>query len=583
VDYLKGRTPSGFQIRFNGYKGVVAVDERMRGGNMKLRLRPSMRKFDCDHYYVEVCKTTSLMPGFLNRQIITLLSTLGVPDRVFLNKQDLILKDLDKLLYDSRVRQIWSNRTSCCLIALCVLQTAISHLKHSCNPSPNSVLGGAVKMMSSGFDMSEPYLQGILQAHRLAQLQDVRDRSRIFLKNGACLMGVIDESRTLTYNQVFLKVTDPGHPERAPRVVEGLVAIAKNPCFHPGDVRSLEAVDVPALRHLVDCLVFPTFGPRPRTDECSGSDLDGDLYFVTWDEELIPPKSKRNQTPMDYQGITPKPIVHPRPIRTPDLHEFFINYIKNDQLGPIANAHVVWADYSPEKAFNEKCLKLAELHSVAVDYPKTGVPANMAGDLRPPFYPNFMHKRDRVQYESQSILGKLYAQYERNFGPELRTNESYYNPSTDFDPALVIGGCERYIREAVALRDRYNHELRAIMTKYDITNEFQALTGDVLRVSRKLRRSRLSDLRLQIRREVRELLKSYRVAFDRDATLDFGTSSRLQRASAWYCVTYSPKLRPELTKLPGRRRRDPKPLLSFPWILHDWLCELKNINSVSRF
>lgn len=36
---------------------------------------------------------------------------------------------------------------------------------------------------------------------------------------------------------------------------------------------------------------------RPHPTECSGGDLDGDLYFVCWDEKLIPPKM---DTPMDY-------------------------------------------------------------------------------------------------------------------------------------------------------------------------------------------------------------------------------------------------------------------------------------------
>lgn len=40
---------------------------------------------------------------------------------------------------------------------------------------------------------------------------------------------------------------------------------------------------------------------RPHTNECSGSDLDGDVYFVCWDHELIPPLQFR---PMDY---TPEP------------------------------------------------------------------------------------------------------------------------------------------------------------------------------------------------------------------------------------------------------------------------------------
>ena len=85
---------------------MVAVDEGMRGGHVKLRLRPSMKKFDCQHYYLEVCRTTSFIPCYLNRQIITLLSTLGVPDGIFLNKQDLMVEELDKLLDDRDVRQI---------------------------------------------------------------------------------------------------------------------------------------------------------------------------------------------------------------------------------------------------------------------------------------------------------------------------------------------------------------------------------------------------------------------------------------------------------------------------------------------
>ena len=82
-------------------------------------------------------------------------------------------------------------------------------------------------------------------------------------------------------------------------IIVGTVVVAKNPCLHPGDVRVLEAVDVPELHHLVDCLVFPKKGERPHANEASGSDLDGDVYFVTWDKNLVPP-GKRSWKPMDY-------------------------------------------------------------------------------------------------------------------------------------------------------------------------------------------------------------------------------------------------------------------------------------------
>ena len=37
----------------------------------------------------------------------------------------------------------------------------------------------------------------------------------------------------------------------------GPVMVSKMPALHPGDVRKLQAVDVPDLKHLHDVIVFP--------------------------------------------------------------------------------------------------------------------------------------------------------------------------------------------------------------------------------------------------------------------------------------------------------------------------------------
>jgi RNA-dependent RNA polymerase len=129
-------------------------------------------------------------------------------------------------------------------------------------------------------------------------------------------------------------------------------------------MRKLEAVDIHGLHHLVNCIVFPAKGPRPHTDEISGSDLDGDKYFVTWYEPFLTPE--KNAKPMDF--ASPEKKVLDRSVDVNDMIDFIAEYIKNDQLGIIANAHLVHADAEEKGAvsfFKSLIIKesvICELH-----------------------------------------------------------------------------------------------------------------------------------------------------------------------------------------------------------------------------
>lgn len=47
---------------------------------------------------------------------------------------------------------------------------------------------------------------------------------------------------------------------------------------------------MPFADKLVDVIIFSTEGDIPTCTKMSGSDYDGDHYFVCWDKRLIPKK-----------------------------------------------------------------------------------------------------------------------------------------------------------------------------------------------------------------------------------------------------------------------------------------------------
>jgi RNA-dependent RNA polymerase len=128
---------------------------------------------------------------------------------------------------------------------------------------------------------TEPYFKSLMCALYKERIHRLLKKSRILLPvtEARLMMGVMDETGLLQDGQVFVQCShmtsegDDDEPVVGNRrfVVTGAVMVTRNPCLHPGDVRQLEAVDVPELRHLVDCIVFPRNGTRPHPNEMAGT------------------------------------------------------------------------------------------------------------------------------------------------------------------------------------------------------------------------------------------------------------------------------------------------------------------------
>ena len=63
---------------------MLTLDLRLPHQERKIVVRESMIKFESINPWLEIVRCATYSPGFLNRQIIILLNTLGVSEKVFL-------------------------------------------------------------------------------------------------------------------------------------------------------------------------------------------------------------------------------------------------------------------------------------------------------------------------------------------------------------------------------------------------------------------------------------------------------------------------------------------------------------------
>lgn len=336
--------PSIFQFRMGGCKGILAVSPDSKA--QEITIRRSQYKFAARSEGLEIIRWSQFAASNLNRQIIVVLSSLGVPDIVFVEKQKAQLANLELAMTSGKV-------------ALTMLQKDID---------PNQMTLALAGMILDGFqEHREPFIMSLLRLWRAWSIKYLKEKARITIRDGAFLLGCVDETLTLkghfdntnpvenakdtvdTLPEVFVQLSK-GSNNKA-QVILGPMILARNPSLHPGDIRIVKGVDVPALHHLKDVVVVPQTGDRPIVNMCSGGDLDGDDYLVIWDRELLP--REWNHPPMDF---TPAPkIPLGRDVTPDDLTSFFVTYMKNNNLSQIAVAHLAFADYMELGVKSDKC------------------------------------------------------------------------------------------------------------------------------------------------------------------------------------------------------------------------------------
>jgi RNA-dependent RNA polymerase len=307
------------------------VDQRLAKSEVGVSFRPSMNKFPAKKFRIDVVRTSSVPSfTFLNRQIILLLSSLGIRDEVFLSLQERMLQ---------KSRDLDPDPGKAC--------NALKELKEFGGNGYHAFL---LEYLQTVDGHQEPFTQRLLHSLQGFLIKELRTKARILVPHSWALFGVVDETSTLNYGQVFVQIDNSHRQDGVKGVLRGPVVVTRNPCFHPGqflsrnsktglifqlpgDIRRLEAVDVPELRALTNVVVFPMNGPRPHAMEMSGGDLDGDTFWICINPKLI---FDVNEEPFDYQDQAAQAEGEAqrtgnKPYTIEDVCEFFGEYIEADK------------------------------------------------------------------------------------------------------------------------------------------------------------------------------------------------------------------------------------------------------------
>ncbi|KAF8609453.1 RdRP-domain-containing protein [Ceratobasidium sp. AG-I] len=464
--------PAAYQVRLGGHKGMLAIDYRLEGS--VICVRKSMDKFDSPSLDVEVARAFDRPgPCFLNRPLIMILETANkIESEIFLRLQESAVQNTRD-----------SMRTFLGASKLLEMHGLGASFKLP------SIL---VRLQNIGLELEHCRSLGIKTALKDAEtdvLRELKHRARIPVPDSWKLVGIADEFGYLKQGEIYACVRDK---DEQPIYLEGPYMISRSPAIHPGDVQVVRAIGRPPpgtpfdIEPLANTVVLSCDGNRSLASCLGGGDLDGDLYdlinLTAW-PELAP----RELVEAAEYPQAPKKAVEGRDCNMDDVKDFICDFITSDMVGRISVQHLKMADYRPLGVRDPDCLKLAALHSKAVDFPKSGTPVDFKELPRTSRMPRpdwdagelgFRNARDEV-YQSQRALGQLYR--------AIQLSEDYLqhkgtHPSSRFGTELNMAAHAKPLERAKY--DLVSHRLRVALSKHiyvdDVPREYFKDAVDLL-------------------------------------------------------------------------------------------------------
>ncbi len=413
---------SAMQIRYKGAKGVLVVNPKIEG--KKILLTKSMVKFKCENTEdLEVIRFSKYSPGYLNLQIIILLLLNGISKgRIF----NIAKKEVSNYRNYKMVKENLPIKNS-------EFDKVLKNIKKN-----NLIL-----------EQQKDYMSKIARSTYIYnRLSNISKKYRFHMKNCCFLIGVCDFDNILEENEIFVQICK----ENKKKIITGDILVTKNPCLSIYDLQKVKGVKNDFFsEYFTNVIVFPSKGKIPLPSKITGSDLDGDIYWVCWEKSFLkefqykdyankvlvlknkqeyPTKFEEKYTYNEKGERIKKYFIR---VKTKDFnkledikdqnfldkclnfHIFFHKYYKLPEINKNYLAYI--SSIFTRNAYKEevdvtKLEEYAFYHGVEVDFQKAGETSDFIGNLR---QPTFLMKR--IQQRNSNILIKLkeiYDQYKRN-------------------------------------------------------------------------------------------------------------------------------------------------------------------------
>ena len=477
----KGIFASAIQIRFKGAKGVLVINEKIEG--RKILLTESMVKFKCENTDdLEIIRFSRYSPGFLNLQIIILLILNGIKK---------------KIIYSIAKKEVFTYRN-------------YKNNKNLIKDEKFSKVLKDIEKENKILKIQKDYMSKIAKSTYIYnRLCNISKKYRFHMKKCAFLIGVCDFDNLLGTNEVFIQLCNDNSGKR--KIITGDVLITKNPCLSIYDLQKVHAIYKEEFKNLFyNVIIFPSKGKIPIPSKITGSDLDGDIYWICWDKKflniekrdysnkLIPLKNEE-ETPNNkelkyhtnengekirniffkfntYDYNLTRDIKNQKlnlTERCLDFHKFFHS---NYKLAEVNKSYLTFINkifkndnYKKlEYSDLENLEKFAFYHSIEVDFQKTGETSDFRGET---ISPSFLNKNELRKKSNFLIrLKEINEEFEKN---NINNKNDFYeyliNCCNTIEKEIC---CQKLSLFEKQKRDKDMHEKSFIYKLYELISFF---------------------------------------------------------------------------------------------------------------